>query len=568
MILKRLRQKNSLLNDFFVFDTETRGLSARPESFIFGCIYGNGFKKVIYTIKDFKREFKNKRYKGKFVFAHNAEYDLNVIYSNIYLLDSHAIFNGRFIRATNGNCKFGDSMNILLSSVKDIGKMTGLKKLNTPSKFKKGLKNIKVTENDINYCLRDCEIVYNALLNIFELCGNIRITLAGLSLQLFRSKYQKFDIEHKEKFSKYFFNSYFGGRTECFKIGYVNAVSYDINSAYPSAMKFLKFPNPKYFKQINKPNKQKFLSLLKNFEGVAFLRFKVKDNYFGILPYKINYKVLFPIGEFSGWYNFNELRYCIEKKLIDIQYINKVIYSFPMESPFIEFVNDIFNKKNNSTGLQKYIFKIILNALYGKFSQKIDYEIFYAKDVLKYINFINDKIKKGIKVLIQRFNFERKDGFIMYQIPEKSITWSIPSFSSYITSFTRIQLLDTLLNYKNFEPVYCDTDSIFFNRDPKIKSNKELGNWNKESKIISRIDGLKNYVFTDKKIITHRIKGIKKGAKQIKDNTYKFNSLVKTKEGLRRQIPSGTRIKRIKVIKNTYDKRIVLNDGNTKPIKL
>ncbi len=123
-ILYRLKPAKKLKLDFFVFDTETRGLRGKSDAFIFGVVYGYNYKNVIYTVDDFKKEFLKPMYKDKKVFAHNAEYDLGVIYDNIYAFDPKAIFNGKFICATNGNCLFADSGNIFpKTSVEKLGKM-------------------------------------------------------------------------------------------------------------------------------------------------------------------------------------------------------------------------------------------------------------------------------------------------------------------------------------------------------------------------------------------------------------------------------------------------------------
>ena len=81
--LFKLRPTVTIQSDFYVFDTETRGLRAKQDAFIFGAIYGHNFVKVLYSVNDFQNEFLEPRYKDKKVFAHNAEYDLFVIYDKI-----------------------------------------------------------------------------------------------------------------------------------------------------------------------------------------------------------------------------------------------------------------------------------------------------------------------------------------------------------------------------------------------------------------------------------------------------------------------------------------------------
>jgi hypothetical protein len=86
--------------------------------------------KYIDSVESFKKEFDNDIYKDKYVFAHNAEFDLTGIFGNIIKnVDRSAVFNGKFITANYKGIKFGDSMNIYPSSVKKIGEMLGSEKL-------------------------------------------------------------------------------------------------------------------------------------------------------------------------------------------------------------------------------------------------------------------------------------------------------------------------------------------------------------------------------------------------------------------------------------------------------
>ena len=259
--LLRLKPRVKIMKDFYVFDVETGEekqpnvfewqLNGRPESFIFGVIYGYNYTRVIHNLKEFHETFKEERFRGRKVFAHNATYDLNTLYDNIYKLDATSIFNGsRFITCTNGNCFFADSLNIFVGqSVAKIGKQIGKDKIGmSGGEYKiSDWNNTSEKARDINGCIRDCEIIYDALLSSFEFAGDIKITQASLSMTYFRRNHQQYNIEHNE-FTSCFWDSYFGGRTEAFKIGKVHANVWDINSSYPYAMRECAFPNPKFLK--------------------------------------------------------------------------------------------------------------------------------------------------------------------------------------------------------------------------------------------------------------------------------------------------------------------------------
>jgi DNA polymerase type B, organellar and viral len=570
--LQRLTPKTRLLTDkFFVFDTETKGLSARPESFVFGVIYGYNFQKVIYNVEDFKKEFLDIRYKGKIIFSHNAEYDLNTIYENIYNIDKEAIFNNKFICASNHNCLFADSLNILDTSVKNIGEMFQLHKFDTPNKFKIGSKNIRITDDDIRYCTRDCEIIYKGLLYFFELAGTIKITCAGLSMDYFRRFFQEYKIIYNETLCEFFYNSYYGGRCEAFELGKLEANVYDINSQYPFVMSYVKFPNPKNLSYKKELDPELFLkNILPIREGCGKFLIKHKKMNVGCLPHR-GKKLIFPIGVFEGYWNFNEIRFCIENKLIEIIECKELVYSAPIESPFKKFVFENFKKRNESNyEFENYFYKKMLNSLYGKFSQKVNSNNIYIDNIDNYLDYINELKEKGVLIEIKMFNPDRNDCFIEIKNEKAYYLYhSIPMFSSYITSEARIYLLRNILNNLNAEPVYCDTDSIFFKKIPKnLPIGKKLGEFKLENKKIIDIRGLKNYSYIYNEKIIEKIKGIKKDSKKTGKNSYEYLTMIKTREGLRRNLDTGNFVIKKKTLSGNYDKRIVLKNGQTKPIEL
>ena len=575
-ILRRLRPPSKIIKDFYVFDTETikwnrsktkfkYDLIGRPENFAFGCIYGKNFTKIIYSVEEFKKELQDPRYKGRYLFAHNAEYDLGVLYGNIYDVDPSAIFNGRFIAATNGCCNFADSFNIYKYRASQIGEFLGKPKLDLKlSKWRS-----KITPEDINYCIRDCEIIYDALYEIFNEVGDIKITQASLSMTYFRRYYQPYDIEYNEHVKAYW-NSYFGGRTEVFKIGNTHAVVYDIKSSYPNAMVRIKFPNPKYLRGVFGISPQVFKQYLKNSEGCASVKITHKKLSIGFLPYRKDGKLIFPVGTFEGTWNFNELRFALENDAIEILEVKEMVYAPAMESPFIKYIEDQFDKRAKAqSALEVEWRKIFMNCLYGKFAQKINEEWIYIHSMTNQYNEIKEAISNKTFIKILPFNEERDDCFLVVKSKiSKNISYSIPSFASYITSYGRIELLKQLIKWKDHRPVYCDTDSIFLEIDPNHQSDKKLGSWNKEDKIVTKINGLKNYTYIKDTELKRRLKGVPMKAEQTEENVYEYETLVKTKEALRRGLEPGINMKRTKVISNKYDKRVVLEDGWTKPIEL
>lgn len=579
--LTRLKPSTKILNDFYVFDTETgvrkkNGdiqwvLRGRPENFIFGVVYGYNFTKVIHNRKEFIEEFKSPRYKNKKVFAHNAEYDLDVLYGDIFELDREAIFNGKFISASNGNCQFADSLNIYRTKAAVIGEMLGIKKQKLGNSGKKLVSKGGVSAKDINYCIRDCEIIWQALFQIFEEVGSIKITQASLSMDYYRRFFQPFDIEHNEN-TLHFFDSYFGGRCEAFRIGKVKGKVRDVNSMYPFGMRNAIFPNPKYLKVVENVPVNKFLkSYLNRYEGMVYCEVDHKETWIGYLPVKKGGKLLFPVGSFAGCWNFNELRFAIESNVVTIRKITKVVYSEPMESPFINYVDTLYRKRfETDNDFQIYRIKIFMNSLYGKFAQQILENYVYIKDMEKDIDSIIRYQREGIFIKLVPFSETRRDAFLVTKnSKEFTINYSIPSFASYITSYCRVFLLKSLLKTGKKNLLYCDTDSQFFEGVNNWKDEKQLGGWKLEDKIITGVYGLKNYTYIDKKgNKKRRLKGVPESAKEITKNNFRYVNLVKTKEGLRRGLEPGTQIDRSKEIKGTYTKRVVLKSGETKPIKL
>ena len=579
--LRQAKEKinvESLKHRFCVFDVETTCLEPMAKNFVFGVLYGYNWRKVLYSTDDFKKEFADPKYKGKYFFAHNAEFDLLTIFGNIYTeVDNTAIFNGKFISAKYENITFGDSMNIYPTSVEKIGKLIGLNKMtNTKIKGQK-LQKDNITNQDIEYCVTDCKIVFKALQRIFEMTGNIKLTLPSLAMYDFRKNYITQNIEFSELVDE-FYDSYYGGRTEAFRIGKVDAKVYDVNSMYPYAMLTTTFPDIKHLKKEVKVDRKFLEFCIKHYEGLANVRVKHKETYFGYLPCRMevgkSQKLVFPVGEFETTVNFNELRFALERGVVEILKVNYIIYGNPIESPFIKFIEDNYKKRNETKDeLNRTIYKLKMNSLYGRFAMRM-------KLTTTYFDEIPFQLIEELKVAdkycdIQIFNEQRNDCYLITENEKfKNSFFSIPAFSSYITSAARVILLKGLTDNEKNKVVYCDTDSIFLidNFNGVISDN--LGDFKKENKKVIEVSGLKNYKYEDENgKVWNVIKGISKNSVKEKDfktgeTVYKTQKYIKTKQALRQNKEAGQSYIMKKTLSHKYDKRIVLPGGETKAIRL
>lgn len=573
-----LSKRGPIRKNFFVLDVETTKLEPIPKNFVFGVIYGYNFKKIIYSVTDFRCELAKEKYNNRYIFAHNAEYDLLTIYGNIYTgIDRSAVFNGRFISAKHEKKTFADSLNIFPASVSKIGETLGIKKLDN-EKIKKGsLRKSNITNEDINYCIRDCQIIYDALLKFFELVGVIKVTLSSLVMFNFRNTYLPENLYYSE-LNDEFYDSYYGGRTEAFKIGKVKAQVYDINSMYPAAMRDIKFPDVKNLRKEIKVDVKYLLYLLKRFEGLAKVTIRHKETYFGYIPKKheikssgtTTTKLVFPVGTFETVVNFNELRYAVFNKVVDILSVEYIVYANAVESPFKKFIEDNYNlRKDTKNDLDKLIYKLKMNSLYGRFAMRMKYTTTYY-DLIPY-EIIEELQQTDHFYQLKTFSQKRNDCFLITE-NEKFVNsfFAIPSYSSYITSACRVKILESLLDNENEHVVYCDTDSIFLEGAFSGDCSQKLGDWKKEDKNVTEIRGLKNYTFKDiQDNSVDVIKGISKQAKKLSDGTFRQTKYYKTKESLRRGTETGKQYIQTKKLVHKYDKRIVnKSNGETKPLKL
>lgn len=570
--------KDSYPKKFITFDCETN--INDNNSFKMGSVYGETFYKIFWNKDEMAKFLLSKRFNGYIRYATNLDFDLSCLYQPfidewLLLISNGKLIFGSFNDKTPFK-KFHDTLNLTYNmSVKKMGDILGIPKGNIDFETcsDKELEKYNLNDSRITYLFMKWFNDY-----IFQLGGEVKVTLASTSLYLFRKKYLKEFYKKPDRVhNKLHRRAYYGGRVEVFQEGVINNdfYIYDINSQYPYAMMITPLPNPNYMKWKKFGNYDDII----NFEGVTACTVQAPNKMnIPILPLKFkadnwnSEKLIFPLGEFKGVWTNNELRYAISNgyEILNIDYA--YIFEKTMNELF-DYVNELYSlrlKFKAKNDKREIILKILLNSLYGKFG--INPSKNYSGELTHIDNIKNFEMAKGWYQYGETLYFFRANNF--------KPNYEIPIWSAYITATARKILHQFLSNCS--QVYYCDTDSIF-TPDVLLSSN-EIGKLKNERSckwgefLIPK--GYRVIDSDDKEI--YKFKGVphcdnfkhdEKCNHTIKDFwSNNFNTelkrLIKIKTGLKmnRLINSQYLITKHSTLKN--EKRIYDDKGNSKPLEI
>jgi hypothetical protein len=573
--------------------------------------------------KDFSEYFLNKIIKSKtlYVLAHNVGYDVRLCYQDDVIKNADfklkiAISDNAFIYKyvkKNYTITILSTTNYFKTSLKELGKIFNLDKLDFKHDENGQLETKNKTPRALTYCQRDVEILDKVCSNLFyftkDLC-KMSNTIASIAFNTFRYKFyteniimhKKPEIEQMER------DSYYGGRTECFKIGiFKNIYKLDINSMYSRSMLNHDYPIEfvtKYNENKNnsETNKKILFDLIDRKEYLVIANVKVKLDS-RKLPYRkkdtIDKKLLYPIGEFSSFLCQPEIEILDKNEIVEV----KEILVYKKYQVFNEFVSHFYDLrlkyKSENNEIMQYFCKTLLNSLYGKFAQKVKKE---TKNE-EYDNFLENGYTDFVDLDgIHSLKFIHGECFEIENVSSGYNTF-IP-ISSFVTSYSRIylyEMISLVLSYL----IYVDTDSLFVSKegyDILLKNNyidnKALGKLKLEG-ILPQLEtrNLKDYsamnlVYVDffnfrneflhdisvvRFEIEHKIKGIKKGAvkKAIKEgenisikNEWNINRFIGYNESLRYFNLVVGDLNEKKNLKRIYEKGIIGIDGIVQPLTI
>jgi hypothetical protein len=468
------------------------------------------------------------------LYAHNGgKFDIKCILNDIlklkeYLHVHNIIYQDNsitllHIKSNNGEILFKDSFRLFSCSLHKLCESFNIKNKKTVFNHDK-IKDYIIDEEILNeskeYNKLDCTSLYECLL-IFSTFiydkYNINITktlsASGLSKKIFTTNYLKENticlLDKKE--DKFIREGYYGGRTECFKIGIFEGplYYYDFTSLYPyvGTLNMLPVGEPIEISNIT------IEEIIKDTSYVYFLNCKVTKNYDGIplLGIKRKSKYIFP-----DLINPTEIKALFSSEIIYAHKLGYIIqpikgYKFLRGSPLKDFYTDLFKNKSESQGSIKNMWKIIINSGYGFFGLRTS-----NKKSLKISDSILEEYKKYL-LDGKLINYKNESGYNIMYI-EDDITSRVVNvaIASAITSLARCRLYSTINKVTKEGGIvyYCDTDSIVCNLilESIMEIGSGLGQLKNELQPNNFIDefivtGPKSYAMILKNLCLCKLKG-------------------------------------------------------------
>lgn len=592
----------------FGFDVETvheerlhKGKKYIHQNFYMGSVVWKYGAKIFYDRRQMQDFLLGRLTMGGIIAATNLEFDWNQLFRS-RIKDFHLIYNNRLIAAIHkkktGNITrkwtMVDTMNYFPRSLKVLGEIVGIKKLDKPACFEDdnewGIISRKPeTEQEKKeleqYNLNDSLITYRFMETFRDFCCahnmRMKLTIASTGMDYWRRNHQQHTMwrEPEEQLKKHFLGSFRGGRTEVYKRGRYDGKLwyYDYRSSYPAVM--VKgtdgkgsYPDPSSWHRIKKSSSE----MIEDHDGICFA--SIKAPYIKIPPIgaKINGKLLFPYGNFDGWFTNHELR-CAMDNGYEVN-PGEMIYYTRQFKPFKEAVNYLYRLRKKYK-LEKHVFenmvKLIMNSgLFGKWGMNWqNMEEIVPMDRVKFDNegfaVIDGTRADGISISNMSEGF---DSFAVRKCSGSAPRYSFPVLSSYTTMLARMKLWSD--TYKKHDRlVYQDTDSAVMTA-PVLEEGNNLGDWelehvssggifirpklymlNVNGNIISKSKGMKNIAFDREKNCndeTAFIRSIQRGSARL-------TRFTRMKESQRMNIASGSIINVIKNIGLEDDKRLWKN---------
>lgn len=347
-------------------------------------------------------------------------------------------------------------------------------------------KKLPFDPQSVEYNRTDCLGLYEVLTVFFNEFGWYSETIAAHAMRVFRGGYLEQDIMIPPRDVEADVRKcYHGGRTEIYRYDRATVNKFDVNSLYPFVMTR---PVPvEYLERSTKvPDDNSQI-------GFYQADVTVPDSiYVPIVPYNRD-KLFFPTGRIENAFMTSmEIREAAQEGCAIKVKAGILFHAEPVLAPF---VYDLHEKKQKAErdghkGM-RYIFKIVMNSLYGKFGQQ--------RSRRAYIFDPGTTHFEGKPV----WPMAELPGLAWYEAESKSCH-ILPHISAAVTAYARLVTSGFLAGPVKFGSKiwYTDTDSLF--SDDMMGAAGELGELAYEGSGSFQAYNLKEYLWRDE----YSIKGV------------------------------------------------------------
>jgi hypothetical protein len=448
-IRARRRNGRRVMKNFGVYDIESNHWN-RFE--VMGCFDGVVYRKFT-RIADFLDYIDQRKYRDFKWYAHNGgRFDVNFMlepclsrYHCTFPSTRDGMIIQMLVEGRRVKWEFRDSIAMLPGKLKDLGKAFQTEHQKKDMDVAHG-----VSKSDLkllSYLENDCMCLFEILEKFFAsdfVVDEPKLTIASQSLDTFRKKFlgahklDELNVFHERDIRSKF---YAGGRVEVFK-GYGSRVTgYDVNSLYPSVM--LNEMPAGIAVQTRSYDRRK----------IGFYQVRIKNTppwYVSPLLVKV------PHGKVNeNYYTTGDGVYCASSETLNfirqefaVRFDVLVGYVFPKrEHLFNGYVEHYYSIKKNATDpAMRYLAKLSLNSLYGKFGMDRDRDR---------IQQMTNKIFRvgGYRTLNEEYG-------LVLTVEKTRSKFVLPYLAAYITDLARLRHFQ-IMNTDQNSLYYCDTDSLF-----------------------------------------------------------------------------------------------------------
>lgn len=431
------------------FDTED---DSEGNPLLFGFVHGTGSWQTreraaaLEYLHRIGHEHKKTKRKVE-VWATNLEYDLLNLFGADRISEVFLRWGRNFlVGARWQGIEFRDTVRHIPISVEALGELIGMKKLETELFKVRGKR--RVDQRLIRRCMRDAGITFRTAKELHAIYRGLgerpRLTLASTARSLWQEQYFKAEVYRPlDEIWEAAGAAYYGGRTEPFRIGDFGPVTViDVASMFPWAMTAGPFPVPwGAFRRVKG---------VESLERTGLYRVRAEsDLALPVLPHRTEHGLIYPNGAFEGWYVGEELTYF--KSVGGRFQVLEGFEFFDECRPFDGYVADLFQKKQAARGPLRMIFKLLLNALYGKFGQKGE----------KVVSMPLERFQKLPRAPV---DYRVWNGLAIYRTEGVPPPWGNNIWPAIVTARARVRLHQEMKRImdRGGRLFYCDTDSVMF----------------------------------------------------------------------------------------------------------